>query len=133
MGRSLAPVAAAAIPDLDEAADGRTLFEADGLEYSVERRDGRVFHRETRRDASGRIVARNEAEVRYILGSGNQGASFLIDRHGFVFQSPISWYVASGGGTSLRAIAGATPTSTGSLSPHACTATRTGSSRWKGR
>ncbi len=92
MGRSLAPVAAAAIPALDEAADGRTLFEAEGLEYSIERRDGRVFHRETRRDPSGRVVARNEAEVQYVLGSGNQGASFIIDRDGFLFQSPISWY-----------------------------------------
>ncbi len=92
MGRSLAPVTAAAIPGLDEAAEGRPLFEADGLEYSIERRDGRVFHRESRRDSSGEVVARNEAEVRYVLGSGNQGASFLVDRDGFLFQSPISWY-----------------------------------------
>jgi Tfp pilus assembly protein PilF len=92
MGRSLATVAAAGMPALDEAADDRPLFEADGLEYSIERRDGRVFHRETRRDGSGRVVAQNEAEVQYMLGSGNQGASFLIDRDGFVFQSPISWY-----------------------------------------
>jgi Flp pilus assembly protein TadD len=92
MGRSLAPVAAADIPVLAEPADGRPLFEAEGLEYSIERRDGRVFHRETRRAASGRVVARNEAEVRFVLGSGNQGASFLVDRDGFLFQSPISWY-----------------------------------------
>jgi hypothetical protein len=96
MGRSLAPVAAAEIPGLAEAADGRPLFEAEGLEYSIERRDGRVFHRETRRDASGRVVARNEAEVKFVLGSGNQGASFLIDRDGFLFQSPISWYARQG-------------------------------------
>ena len=66
MGRSLSPIAAAATPGGDEAA-GRLLFEAQGLEYSIERRDGRVYHQETRRDASGRIVARNEAEVRYVL------------------------------------------------------------------
>ena len=73
MGRLLAPVAAAEIPGLAEAADGRPLFEAEGLEYSIERRDGRVFHRETRRDASGRVVARNEAEVKFVLGSGVPG------------------------------------------------------------
>jgi predicted CXXCH cytochrome family protein len=63
------------------------------LEYSIERRDGRVLHQETRRDASGRIIARNEAEVQFVLGSGSQGIGYLIERDGFVFQSPISWYV----------------------------------------
>jgi cytochrome c-type biogenesis protein CcmH/NrfG len=91
MGRSLSPVGAATA-DLGDAGDGRPLFRAGGLDYSIERRDGRVFHCEARRDASGRVVARNEAEVRYVLGSGSQGASFLIDRDGFLFQSPISWY-----------------------------------------
>jgi hypothetical protein len=96
MGRSLSPVGAA-MAEPGDAADGRHLFKADGLEYSIERRDGRVFHCETRRDASGRVVARNEAEVRYVLGSGSQGASFLIDRDGFLFQSPISWYARGRG------------------------------------
>ncbi len=91
MGRSLAPIAEAP-GELAGPADGRPLFEAGGLQYSIERRDGRVFHREMRRDAAGRIVASNEAEVQYVLGSGSQGASFLVDRDGFLFQSPIGWY-----------------------------------------
>ena len=48
--------------------------------------------RRLRRDSSGRVVARNEAEVQFVLGSGNQGSSFLIDHDGFLFQSAISWY-----------------------------------------
>ncbi len=36
-------------------AGDRTLFEAHGLEYSIDTRDGRVFHRETRRDSAGRL------------------------------------------------------------------------------
>src|SRR5262249_7405095 len=95
-GRSLPP-GGAPLADVGDAADGGPLFKADGLEYSIERRDGRVFHRETRRDASGRVVARNEAEVRFVLGSGSQGTSFLIDRDGFLFQSPISWYARGRG------------------------------------
>ncbi len=90
MARSLAPIAEATT-------EGNTssvpLFTAQGLEYSIENRDGRVLHIETRRDSSGGIVARNEAEVRYVLGSGSQGTGYLIDRDGFLFQSPISWYV----------------------------------------
>ncbi len=91
MGRSLAPIDAATVIGGDEA-DGRVLFQANGLDYSIERRDGRVFHQETRRDSSGRVIARNEAEVQFVLGSGNQGSSFLIDHDGFLFQSAISWY-----------------------------------------
>ena len=133
MGRSLSPIAAATTTGGDEAA-GRPLFEAHGLEYSIERRDGRVLHQETRRDASGRIIARNEAEVQFVLGSGSQGIGYLIERDGFLFQSPISWYVreaAVGPGSGLRA--DRTSTSTGRSPRRACTATRTGSSRWRAR
>jgi hypothetical protein len=90
MGRSLAPVTAAHM-----SADGpsdRVLFEVYGLRYSVENRDGRLIHKEARRDAAGRIVAQNEAQVQYAVGSGRRGVGYLIERDGFLFQSPISWY-----------------------------------------
>jgi tetratricopeptide (TPR) repeat protein len=92
MGRSLSPIATATNTGGDEAS-GRPLFVSHGLEYSIERRDGRVLHQETRRDPSGRIVARNEVEVQFVLGSGSQGIAYLVERDGFLFQSPISWYV----------------------------------------
>jgi hypothetical protein len=93
MGRSLAPIALAWETGGD-VSPGRPLFQAQGLEYSIEHRDGRVWHQETKRDASGQVIARNEAEIAHVLGSGSQGISYLIDRGGFLFQSPISWYVA---------------------------------------
>ena len=68
-----------------------TVFEADGSTYVIERRDGRVFHREQRRD--GRT---DEAEVAYILGSGKRGASFLVEKDGALKQSPIAWYAQEG-------------------------------------
>ncbi len=91
MGRSLAPIEQAYLTKGDEGA-GRTLFESQGIEYSIEHRDGHVFHQETRRDASGRMVARNEAEVQFVIGSGRQGAAYLVERDGFLFESPITWY-----------------------------------------
>jgi len=91
MGRSLAPIGDASVKDVDEGA-GRPLFESQGLEYSIDHRDGRVFHQETRRDASGRIVTRNEAEVQFVLGSGRQGIAYLIEHDGFLFESPLNWY-----------------------------------------
>jgi Flp pilus assembly protein TadD len=67
-----------------------------GLDYEVARRDGKVFHSETQRDEQGRVVASVEAEVAYAIGSGRQGLSYLIERDGRVFQSPISWYARAG-------------------------------------
>ncbi len=90
MGRSLAPIAS----EKDDRG-GPVRFEALGFEYSIENRDGHVIHREARRDASGRLIAQNEAEVRFAMGSGRQGVAYLIERDGFLFQSPISWYCAA--------------------------------------
>jgi Tfp pilus assembly protein PilF len=90
MGRSAAPIRAAPFRG-DEAGD-RLLFEAQGLQYSIENRDGRVIHKETRRDASGHVVAQNEAEVQVAVGSGRLAVAYLIEHDGFLFQSPISWY-----------------------------------------
>jgi hypothetical protein len=91
MGRSLAPISERDTP-VNSAEDGHPLFESQGLEYSIEKRDGRVFHQEARRDASGRIVTRTEAEVQYVLGSGRQGLAYLAERDGFLFESPITWF-----------------------------------------
>ncbi len=91
MGRSLAPIGESYV-NLGGEADGRTLFENQGLSYSIEDREGRVFHHETRRDAAGRTVASIEAEVQFVIGSGRQGTAYVIDRDGFLFESPLTWY-----------------------------------------
>ena len=91
MGRSLAPIGEGSVTDRKQE-DGRPLFETKGLQYSIEHREGHVFHQETRRDTSGRVVARNEVEVQYTLGSGRQGVSFLVEHDGFLFESPLTWY-----------------------------------------
>jgi Flp pilus assembly protein TadD len=91
MGQSLSPIASAPATGQDDGS-GRVLFEAQGLAYSIEKRGGRVIHQETRRDTRGRIIARNEAQVQFAVGSGRQGVGYLIERDGFLFQSPINWY-----------------------------------------
>ncbi len=91
MGRSLEPIASAPVEAADPGTD-RPLFESQGLEYSIETRGGRVIHVESRRDSAGCVVARNQAEVRYVLGSGRQAYSYLVERDGFLTESPITWY-----------------------------------------
>ncbi len=91
MGRSFAPLPdAAGLDRYDEAA--RNPFERDGVSFRVERRDGRVFHRVSRAGPDGRALFDIEAEARYVIGSGSHGRSYLINRDGYLFQSPISWY-----------------------------------------
>jgi tetratricopeptide (TPR) repeat protein len=91
MGRSLAPIEKAAAPPggFDAA---QLEFEAGGLVYAVEHRGSGVVHREMRRDRSGRVIAEFEADVRYAVGSARQGISYLIERDGFLLESPITWY-----------------------------------------
>jgi Flp pilus assembly protein TadD len=95
MGRSLTPLRGDAEGPPIGAAAGLP-FEAKGVHFSVERREGRVFHKMGRRDAKGNAFGEIEAEVRYVLGSGTRGIAFLIERDGFLFQSPIAWFAQQG-------------------------------------
>jgi tetratricopeptide (TPR) repeat protein len=67
-------------------------FEAQGLRYRVERRGRRLFHEEACCNAADKPVASIEAEVQFVLGSGTRGRTYLVNRDGYLFESPISWY-----------------------------------------
>jgi Flp pilus assembly protein TadD len=91
MGRSLGPVGSAQEePPIGTAAG--LPFESQGVRYTIERRDGRIFHKASRQGPDGGAFAAVEAEVRYALGSGTRGITYLIERDGFLFQSPIAWF-----------------------------------------
>jgi hypothetical protein len=88
MGRSLDRVQPAALSDM-----GSPSFQAQGWEYSVEYRGDRLWHKEIKRDAGGRVVSQVDAEARYVIGSGEQAMAFLLERgDGHLFESPITWY-----------------------------------------
>src|SRR5439155_16222865 len=67
-------------------------FTHSGLQYLVERRRERIVHRETLANSKRNVLAQIEQEVAYVLGSGTRGRAYLINRDGYLFQSPISWY-----------------------------------------
>ncbi len=91
MGRSFAPVAGIA-PQERYAKETHNPFEALGFQLLVKPRDGRVFHQQVLRDSKGKVVMEREDQVHFVLGSGSQGRAYLIERHGFLFESPISWF-----------------------------------------
>src|SRR5262249_49067586 len=91
MGRSLAPVSGR-LGEERYITRPHNPFEVNGQRYQVELRGGHFFHAELRGDVQDKEISRLEAEVQFELGSGSHGCSYLIDRDGYLFQSPISWY-----------------------------------------
>jgi hypothetical protein len=90
MGRSLFPIASAPAVGVDRPT-GTATFNAGRPVFTIERRDGREIHRETVRDG-GQVLAQVEAEVAYAVRSGARSISYLIERDGRLFMSPITWY-----------------------------------------
>ena len=89
MSRSLARVAAA-MP-LENMAE--TTFSPNQRQtYRVERRGGTMVHHEIMADRAGATIYDLAVEVGFVVGSGRHGRSYLIDRDGLMFVSPVSWY-----------------------------------------
>ncbi|HLJ93226.1 MAG TPA: multiheme c-type cytochrome [Gemmataceae bacterium] len=96
MGRSLFPVSTA--PAIENYGHGaHNPFDAAGFRYRIERRGERVLHQETALGRSGKpSTLTQSAEVQFVVGSGEHGRSYLIDRDGYLFASPITWYPQKG-------------------------------------
>jgi predicted CXXCH cytochrome family protein len=60
--------------------------------YKVEKTDQSILHHEIMFDRSGEQIFDQSEKIAYVLGSGRRGRSYLIDRDGLLFQSPIGWY-----------------------------------------
>jgi predicted CXXCH cytochrome family protein len=91
MGRSLAPAAAVAGRQR-YTPDTHNPFDALGRHFRAEREGERLWHRQSLLDEAGRPAAELNQEVRWAIGSGQKGYSYLAERDGYVLQTPISWY-----------------------------------------
>lgn len=93
MAHSLSPV-----QDFDgvENYAGQTKFTRGKREYAVERVDDKVYHRERQKDSHGNAIYDQAVEVHYAIGSGKRGRSYLVNRDGLLFMSPLSWYSQTG-------------------------------------
>ena len=91
MGRSLRPIAVvAALQRYDESTNNP--FELQSYCFRVERKGNRVWHRQSRSGPDGAALLDFSLEVHYVIGSGTRGYSYITDRDGFLYQTPISWY-----------------------------------------
>ena len=91
MGRSLVPVETL----LDRQVytpDTNDPFTILGRRFEVERRGEHLWHRQVLLDKSGKPVVELSQEVRWVIGSGAKGYSYVTERDGYLFQTAISWY-----------------------------------------
>jgi hypothetical protein len=91
MGRSMTP-AADLLDRQRYAADTNNPFTALSRRFQVVRQGERVWHRQAVLDDSGKPVVELDQEVRWVIGSGAKGYSYLTERDGYLLQTPISWY-----------------------------------------
>ncbi len=90
MGRSAAETTPAHLRAV--AGSSGVRLERDDLVYRVFERDGEVWHSVERHNVQGKPVAVAEYHARFEIGSGTRGKTYLVEREGRLFQSPISWY-----------------------------------------
>jgi hypothetical protein len=88
MSRSTAPVDVAKEP-----ADATFDHTASGRRYRVERRGGQLWHREMPLDGKSDIVL-SEFPLKYVVGSGRFGRTYLTEANGFMIESPVSFYTS---------------------------------------
>jgi Flp pilus assembly protein TadD len=99
MGRSL--VSAAELVDRQcYTPDTNNPFAALGRRFQVDRRRAGVgdsglpqlWHRQAVLDDNGAPVIELAQEVRWVIGSGRKAYSYLMERDGYLLQTPITWF-----------------------------------------
>lgn len=63
-----------------------------GLRYDVLRDGDQMTHREVALTSGEKEIYSQQFDIDYVLGSGTRGRSYLIERNGRFFSSPVSWY-----------------------------------------
>jgi Flp pilus assembly protein TadD len=91
MGRSLQPIASVADQEVYDRAHNNP-FEALGTRFSIERSGSEVRHRAVFAEVHGEPPIAAELPVHFVIGSGTHGRSYLSNRNGYLFQTPISWF-----------------------------------------
>jgi hypothetical protein len=95
MGRSLAPVSPAVLDTL-----GAPLASLPALTYDARMdrhfeastHDGKLYQSEYQTAPDGKEIFRDTREIKWIIGSGMNGFGGIVERDGYLFQGPLSFY-----------------------------------------
>lgn len=86
------PMANASGPAADGFIPGDFVHNASGVHYRVAEEDGRVWLSYERDSASPDTALKGRQELRYFIGSGKRGRTYLFAQQGYWFEAPINWY-----------------------------------------
>ncbi len=77
--------------------DAELTHDLSGRSYRIYRQEDQLRHREflTAEDGSELVLA--DYPMKYVIGSGNNSRSYLLEIGGFLFESPLTWYTARDG------------------------------------
>jgi predicted CXXCH cytochrome family protein len=86
------PMARASGLAVDGLLPGEFTHAASGVRYRLFLRDGRAWLRYERPNASPQQALKGEQELSYFVGSGQRGRTYLFQKDGYWFESPVNWY-----------------------------------------
>lgn len=92
MANSLSAVVPEALHSQLALTDTARFRSGNRTDYEVLVQNGELVHREIGRGSQDQELYSYQVAIRYLLGSGQRGRSFVHQRDGYLFLSPISWY-----------------------------------------
>lgn len=88
----ITPMADASGPAADGFLPGDFVHAASGVHYRVSEEAGHIWLTYERQSASPDKALKGRQELRYFIGSGKRGRTYLFEQSGYWFESPINWY-----------------------------------------
>jgi predicted CXXCH cytochrome family protein len=86
------PMAQASGLAIDGLLPGDFTHAASGVRYRLFLRDGRAWLSYERPNAPPEKALKGEQELTYFVGSGQRGRTYLFQKNGYWFESPVNWY-----------------------------------------
>jgi Flp pilus assembly protein TadD len=77
---------------IDGLLPGEFTHAASGVHYRLFLRDGRAWLSYDRPNAPPERALKGEQELTYFVGSGQRGRTYLFQKQGYWFESPVNWY-----------------------------------------
>jgi len=71
---------------------GEFTHEASGVHYKVTQEGGKVWLSYSRENAAADRSMSGREELKYFIGSGRRGRTYLFGKQGYWFEAPINWY-----------------------------------------
>ena len=90
MGRSMLPADDNSVADLPASA---SVYDQDlGQYFQVERKNGHWYQSQYALNPDGKELFRQTWKMDYVIGAGDNGLGFLIQRDHYLFEAPLSFY-----------------------------------------